>query len=242
MDQSSIFQNRGLVPLKNYTGSKAGAGVWQKIISEIPRCEVFVEAMCGSAFISSLVTGCERVINDIDPSVIDKINYPAADVTFRNEDYRAIINRYDNGHKGRVFYFDPPYMLETRRQQIVMYNYDWKFEDHQVFVARLNDMNCPAMVTQYPNDLYDSRLHSWRKLPFTSMTRGGPRTECLYMNFPPAVLLQCPGYVGENFTDRQRINRKVKRFADKLRNLPPKERAAIITALVNEFEYLSGFL
>src|SRR5262245_4810289 len=103
-----------ITPLDNYPGRKAATGQWQKILSEIPKCFTFIEAMCGSAYLSSLVikSGCSVVINDYNRSVVDSISYDALkDVTKFHLDYRQLIARYD-GQPGIVFFFDPPYIFD----------------------------------------------------------------------------------------------------------------------------------
>lgn len=70
------------------------------------------------------------------------------------------------------------------------------------------------------------------------MTRTGVRKESLYMNFPQPVLLQCYNHVGDNFTDRQRIKRKVTRLAKRLEKEPEKERAAILSSIIEQFSYV----
>jgi len=235
---AKLFVQDSVIPLDSYPGRKAAAGAWQKILSEIPRCNLFIEAMCGSAFLSSIINVQNIVINDRDRSVIDKLRYAADNVEFRNEDYKCIIARYDNGNKERVFYFDPPYMMNTRSYQLPIYKFDWKPADHTRFIKAMLKMKCPTMISHYPCPLYDNAFKSWRKITYNSMTRAGVREESLYMNFPQPVLLQQYAHVGENFTDRQRIKRKVARLVAKLQKEQPQERAAILSAVIDNFSYI----
>lgn len=228
-----------MTPLPKYPGRKAAAGQWQKILSEIPRCELFIDVMCGSGYISSLMKNCQIVVNDINRSVIDKIKYPADNVEFRNEDYQAIISRFDNGSKARVFYFDPPYMEETRSYKKPIYKYNWNTDDHKRFLKALQGLKSPAIVSHYPCKLYDQALKKWRKIAYKSMTRAGIRVENLYMNFPQPVLLQFPGHIGADFTDRQRIKRKIERLIKRLQNEPGQERAAILSSVIEQFSYIT---
>jgi len=237
-DQPKLFIEEALKPLDNYPGRKAAAGAWQKIISEIPKCELFIDAMCGSSFIASTVKGCHRIINDINRSIIDKIAYTAADTTFENRDYREVIKRYDNGSPGRVFYFDPPYLMETRSYKRPIYKYEWNDKDHSDFIKIMQGMQCPTLISHYPCPLYDRAFKRWRKISYNSMTRAGVRVENLYMNFPQPVLLQCFEHIGDNFTDRQRIKRKVQRHIARLQKEDPQERAAILSSIIAEFDYV----
>jgi len=228
-------------PLPEYPGRKAAAGAWQKILSNIPRCELFIEAMAGSAYISSLVKeSCQTIVNDIDKKVIDKIQTATENIEFFNLDYQAIIQRFDNGSPGRVFYFDPPYLKETRSYQKPIYRFPWEDDtEHNRFLKAATAMKSPAMISHYPCPLYDKALKKWRKITYNSMTRAGIREESLYMNFPQPVLLQFPGHVGDNFTDRQRIKRKVDRLVKRLTNEPEHERAAILSTIIEKFSYIA---
>lgn len=226
-----------IIPLESYPGRKGGSGSWQKIISEIPKCTRFVEAMAGSAIISSLVTGCQIIINDLDKDVIDGIRVKGNNVKKMNLHYQSIIDLYD--YTGSVFYFDPPYLKETRSFQGNIYKHEWNQKDHANFLKAVQTIQQPAMISHYPHQLYDYSLAGWRKISYNSMTRAGLRVENLYMNFPPPVLLQCFKNIGENFTDRQRIKRKVDRLMKRLINEPQQERAAILSAIIEKFTYIN---
>lgn len=224
--------------IKSYPGRKGGNGTHQKIIEQIPRCQMFIDAMCGSAFIGSMVKVSSIVINDIDKSLIDKINYTAGPVTKLNIDYKKLIKKYDDGRPGRVFYFDPPYMMQTRSYKKPIYKYEWTDKDHKTFLSLMLKMKCPTIVSHYPCPLYDRVLKKWRQVTYNSMTRAGVRKERIYMNFPQPVLLQMPGVVGKNFTDRQRIKRKVERQIKSLEKESPQERAAILSSIIARFDYV----
>ena len=67
---------------------------------------------------------------------------------------------------------------------------------------------------------------------YNSYDRTGElRIECLYCNYPAPEELHDYRYLGENFTERQRIRRKIIRHIKKLKNLPVLERNAILEAL-----------
>lgn len=239
MNQAKLFIQSEIVPLKDYPGCKATSGAWQKILSEIPECDLFIDAMCGSGFIGSVVTGCKVFLNDIDRQVIDKIRYTAGgNVELGNQSYEKVIMRFNNASKRRVFYFDPPYLMETRSYQGRLYRHEWTAEDHRQFLKVVQAIKSPVMISHYPCDLYDRSLKKWRKITYTAATRGGPKQESLYLNYAQPVLLQCPGLVGANFTDRQRIQRKVSRMVNKLKNEPGNERAAILSTIIAHFNYV----
>lgn len=227
--------------LTNYPGRKAADGQWQKILSEIPKCKTFVEVFAGSAYLSSLVieTGCQVVVNDIDRSCIDKLVYTAAEkVTTMCTDFSQVFNKYRNEPE-TVFYCDPPYKMETRSHKGKLYKYDWIDQVHGRFLDFVTRVKRPVIISHYPCIQYDKTLKKWRKLTYRAMTRAGVRDECLYMNFPAPVLLQCYKHVGANFTDRQRIKRKVERAIAGLNKEQQHERAAILSAIIDHFDYVT---
>lgn len=226
-----------IIPLKTYPGRKGGAGTWQQIISQIPKCEIFIDAMCGSGLVGSKVTGCKVVFNDIDRNIVDQLRYMDGPEVWC-ENCLDLIDHFGYERSQLVYYFDPPYLHETRSYQKDIYRHEWGPIDHEIFLQTVLKMQCPVLISHYPCPLYDTALAAWRKITYQSMTRAGVRTECLYMNFPQPVLLQCPGSIGKNFTDRQRIKRKVKSFVGKLTRYPPQERAAILSSIIEHFNYV----
>lgn len=240
--------------IKNYPGSKGANGAWQQIISQIPKCDRFVEAMCGSAFISRKLQGVIPIViaNDIDRSVIDKIDLTAGttsnsngttyEVEIENTSARSLIDKYDNASGKTVFYFDPPYLMETRSYKGKIYKHDWIDAAHTEFLAMATTVKSNCMISHYPCALYDETLKDWRKIQYNSMTRAGLRVENLYMNYPAPLLLADYRSVGENFTDRQRIKRKINRLISRLNNEEQNERAAILSAVIDHFSYITPSL
>ncbi len=89
------------------------------------------------------------------------------------------------------------------------------------------------MISGYPSLLYDELLSDWRTYEFTVMTRGGVRTEKIWMNYPGGEVYSA-AFAGKNYIDRQRIKRKAERWAKKYQALPPAERMAILAKLLSE--------
>jgi len=230
-----------ITPKNIYPGRKGAAGTWQKIVSEIPRCEMFIDAMTGSGIISSLVSGCQVVMNDIDQTAIGNIVYPVGEtgLIVSNLHYLDLVKQYNNGSNARVFYFDPPYLMQTRSYKKPIYNYEWGEKDHTTFLEIAVLIKCPVMISHYPCSQYDTALKGWRVVTYNTMTRAGIRRERLYMNFPQPVLLQCFEYAGENFTDRQRIKRKIDRLTARLQSEDEKERAVILSSIIANFSFIT---
>lgn len=94
-------------------------------------------------------------------------------------------------------------------------------------------MPASVMISGYPSQLYDELLGDWRSLEFQVMTRGGPRTEKLWMNYAQDAAYSA-AFAGTDYIDRQRIKRKAERWAAKYRDLPPGEQLAILTEMLKE--------
>lgn len=246
-----MAENNQFVPLKNYPGRKAGDGQYQVILSHIPKCDLFIEAMCGSAFISSevLKTGCKVIANDLNDNVIRKLHQVQAQNFMEIEKLNIVLcNKHfadlmavEFIQKNDVVYFDPPYLMETRSSKLKLYRYDWNRQDHVDFLEFIKLLSCKIMVSHYPCDLYDDLLKNkkWRKVEYNTVTHNGQvRKEALYMNYPPPVLLQCHKFVGKNFTDRQRIKRKANLLIKRFQKYSPEERAALLTYIIDNFKYL----
>ncbi len=58
-------------------------------------------------------------------------------------------------------------------------------------------------------------------------------TEWLWMNFPPPLELHDYRYLGQTFRERERIQRKRKRWTARLRCMPALERYAILSAIAD---------
>lgn len=64
------------------------------------------------------------------------------------------------------------------------------------------------------------------------MTRGGVRTEKIWMNYPEGAAYS-HAFAGKDYNDRYRIKRKAQRWKEKFAALPPAERLAIMVALTS---------
>ena len=104
-------------------------------------------------------------------------------------------------------------------------------EQHCQLVAVLLTVRAAVMLSGYRNAIYDELVPHWRRVDFQAMTRGGVRTESLWMNYdPPAVPAELT-YLGTDYRERERIKRKKLRWKAKLEKLPAAEQAAIMEVL-----------
>ncbi|SYH43081.1 Uncharacterised protein [Klebsiella pneumoniae] len=90
--------------------------------------------------------------------------------------------------------------------------------------------NVSVIVSGYPSSVYDNALPRWRSKEFQAMTRGGVRTEKIWMNYPEGAAYSHT-FAGKDYNDRYRIKRKAQRWKEKFAALPPAERLAIMVAL-----------
>ena len=117
------------------------------------------------------------------------------EVEIEMKDFRDVIRLYDS--QETFFYFDPPYLPETRRSG--GYECEMTLADHKDLVSRLLNIKGKAMLSGYPSELYDSL--GWRRVEWeTTCAAAGrtkasglqgtgaakqkqKRTECVWMNY-----------------------------------------------------------
>jgi len=232
-------------PFSTYNGGKNGSGTYQQIINFIPKVDLFIDAMVGNGgIVTNLSLPGLTVINDVDKSVIDA--YDVTGDTDRiiklNLDYSTVIDRYDGKVLKSLFYFDPPYLKDTRKSKRNLYAYEWETLDHVKFLTRCSSIQSGVMISHYPCPLYDDYLKGWYTHDFKAMTRKGPRTERIYMNYPRPEVLQDFRYVGDNYRERQRIKRKIGRFLTRLETMPEPERIAILSSAIAKYNDASVLL
>ncbi|EDW6359924.1 DNA adenine methylase [Salmonella enterica subsp. enterica] len=225
----------------SYLGSKAASGVWQKIIAEMPPHDTYIETHLGGGAIMLRKPPALRSIGiDIDSDAIkqfdDALVMPRPDLELRCGDAYRFISTFNYGSAGQtLIYCDPPYLPETRTGN-ARYRYEYSVDDHFRLLRLLLELpeNVRVIISGYPSRMYDDMLKGWRTRTFQAMTRGGVRTEQIWMNFPAdqPFTHYC---AGRDYNDRFRIKRKAARWKAKFQALPPAERLAIMVAL-NEVE------
>jgi len=174
---------------------------------------------------------------EIDRRTIDKFPMPEG-VEVHCGDCVAFLRTFDCAQAGRVVvYADPPYVLSTRAHAGTRYRHDYSDADHMELLATLKGLpaSVKVILSGYPSELYDAELQGWRTYEFQVATRGGPRTERLWMNFE-AGKLHWAAFAGMDFKERQRIKRKAERWRDSYMKLPECERLAILAALMDGAE------
>jgi|688.fasta_scaffold601012_1 DNA adenine methylase len=97
-----------------------------------------------------------------------------------------IIQKYDG--KDALFYFDPPYMPETRHGgKASTYGIEMTADDHAQLLDAIHGMRGKAMVSGYASPLYEQRLAGWRREELQTKAHmansGQQRTEVIWMNY-----------------------------------------------------------
>jgi DNA adenine methylase len=132
-----------------------------------------------------------------------------------------------------LVYADPPYLFSTRASKDRLYAYEFgAAEDHIRLLYILRALPCMVILSGYDSPLYRQVLSSWRVASFPAQTRSHRTAmEYVWMNYPEPVVLHDYRYLGENFREREKINRRKKRWKARLASMPNLERLATLAAL-----------
>lgn len=111
-------------------------------------------------------------------------------VQIDNVSYDRLIKSHDSPET--VFYFDPPYVHETRNEGFTdEYNFEMTNADHQIFLINVNNIIGNVIISGYNSSLYEAALPSnkWRRIDIDVYTSAAispvnkRRTESLWMNY-----------------------------------------------------------
>lgn len=229
----------------SYPGGKGNS--YQKIINLIPPHTVYIEPFAGGASVAlNKRPASQNILLDRDyraiKTVLEAITKNSDDGSETWYCVQADALKFLQGYRIRgneFIYCDPPYLLSTRSQQRPIYNHEFALEaEHHKLLCLLKRLNCYVMVSGYWSELYACELSDWSVTSFETVTRGGTMaTEYLWFNYPEPEQLHDYSFLGDNFRERERIKRKIKRWANRLKRLPTLERQAILSAL-SELGYL----
>lgn len=221
-----------------YPGGKGGPGVYQTIINEQPPHEVYIEPFLGGGAVMRMKRGAARNIGvDLSAAVVEAWRAPSLDMAMcPGEVVQGCGIAFLSSYRwtGReLVYVDPPYVRAVRRTTKDLYEYEMTDEDHRRLLRLLVGLPCYVQVSGYWSDLYGESLSNWRLVRFQAQTRGGRMAEeCLWMNYGRPAALHDYRYLGRSFRERERVKRKVGRWAAGLARLPELERRAILSALL----------
>ena len=210
-----------------YPGGKNAAGVPQRLINLIPPHRLYLEPFGGSgAVLRFKKPAPASIVVEIESGVCAQLAGcapPATTVVCG--DGVAFLAGYP--WRGDEFvYCDPPYVGSTRRGGQI-YRHELSDARHLELLSVLVAVPAAVMLSGYRSALYDRELAHWRRVDFQAMTRRGPATESLWLNYGEPTLLHDDRYLGDGYRERERIRKKRARWVLKLMALPRLERNAI---------------
>lgn len=227
-----------------YPGGKNASGVYQRIISLMPPHRVYIEPFFGSGAVFWMKRPAELNIGlDLDPDVIHtglerralspEMALPRFLVA--HDEALAFLSSY-KFRGDELVYCDPPYLHSTRTWDgLSLYKFEMTDADHVRLLKILRRINAKVILSGYASKMYETALAGWNSVTFTAYTRhNNPRAEWLWFNYPPPVELHDYRYLGNGFRERERIKRKIGRWARRLHAMPILERQALLAAMQSE--------
>jgi len=220
-----------------YNGGKGASGVVQTIINQIPPHQTYIEAFVGGGAVFRAKTpAASSILIDRDPAVISewarRAGSASLSVTALQGDALELVPALVAMRPGCFVYLDPPYLHATRRD-LNLYRYEMDDAGHHRLLQLLASLPCPWALSGYRHRVYDdaAEAHGWRRVDYRCMSRRGPVTESLWMNYPAPSTIAETTYAGSGFRERERIKRKAARWRAKFEALPAIEQQAIMSAL-----------
>jgi site-specific DNA-adenine methylase len=221
--------------MATYPGGKAGDGVYQTIINQLPPHDTYIEAFAGGAAIARHKRpAAETILIDRHRPALDALSPLAAQIGARIICGDALAWLAERRWTGReLVYLDPPYVRSARKSARDLYAFEMDDADHERLLDIATAIPCPVAISGYASDLYERRLTGWRQITFQARTRGGgSATEILWMNYPPPSALHDYTHLGADYQERERIKKKVRRWESRLAGLPHTERLALLSAML----------
>jgi len=228
-----------------YPGGKASDGIYHKIINQIPPHKTYIEAFLGGGAILLHKKPADCSIGiDSDVNVIENWQRSGISIngvpleggvpgcTYKKGDAISFLKSY-KWRGGEFVYCDPPYLMSTRRSKRPIYRHELATEqEHEKLLDVLLSLPCMVAISGYWSSLYASRLQGWRSISFQAGTRAGTSaTEWLWMNYPEPLELHDYRYIGENFREREKINRQRKRWQARLLRMSSVQRYALMATI-----------
>jgi hypothetical protein len=215
----------------SYPGSKAQAGVFHRIIGQMPPHSVYVEPFVGSGQVFWRKRRAESsILIDRSPGVIARVSAEAGVQALVADALQALPVLIPALPADAVIYCDPPYLLSTRAGR-VYYDHEMTDQHHTLLLALLQEADCRVLVSGYPSELYGAALPTWRCLTYRTRTRGRTVTECLWCNFEEPDELHDWRYAGGNFRQRLYLKRLAARWLAKLDHMTPRKRGYVLDAI-----------
>lgn len=210
-------------------GGKGQAGVYHRIIGQMPPHSVYVEPFFGNGRVYFSKRPAERnILIDRDPAVIARLG--AAGLVHAIRGDALVILPTLALPADAVVYCDPPYLLSTRQGRLY-YDFEMSDEQHWKLLKLVLGLPCRVLVSGYPSDLYAEYLKDWRLLRYRVRTRVKTVTECLWCNFPEPDALHDWRFAGKSYRERLYLRRLAKRWLAKLEAMSERKRGYVLNAI-----------
>lgn len=227
--------------LPSYFGGKGAPATVRRLINIIPPHDVYVEPFLGSGRVLRHKEPASRgsIGLETDPELCRKWWESAPpDVYVQNANgltglehlIRDLIAEGADP-KRIVVYCDPPYLMATRKNQRPVYHTEWSTADHIAFLLMVHRLPCYVIVSHLPCARYASALESWHTFTFENSTRQGMQTEQVWCNYEPSAELHEYTFVGENFREREKVQRQHAIIVRRFKALSPAARIAVLKLL-----------
>lgn len=219
-----------------YPGGKSCPGAYQRIINLIPPHETYVEPFLGAGAIYRFKRpSAHSILIDVDPVVVSDFAGSLRDKTVIVAADALPCLSLLTADKDTFIYCDPPYHPDTLLSKS-RYRFSMDAGTHRRFLEISIRARSSMLISGYDCPIYSSMLQSWARIDYNQITRSGRiAIESLWYNYPTPDRLHDYSYAGQNFTDRQRIKRKISRLLSKLERTPAIERNAILSSMRYRF-------
>lgn len=230
-------------------GEKGASGVAQTIVGQFPPHTVFIDLFAGGGTIAAAKTAAsEHHLIELETAKAIDLKqrfhnngqhgpwtqiYNCNAFDFLAKNMPGILKRCEHV----LIYADPPYLPSTRTSR-TLFEHELTEADHARLLAKLKELSkrgAHIAISGYASKLYAHALKDWRRIEFQAWTRGGPRTEVLWMNYP-AGLVHWHTHAGKDHNDRIRIKRKAATWKRRFALLPQGEQTAVLAAIMETME------
>lgn len=116
------------------------------------------------------------------PPALQAVTDRMRHVIIENLPWEKLMDVYDD--RQTLFYVDPPYPLGTRSPSWgEVYHTELTDDDHARLLERVMDLKGAAIVSSYPNPLYDRVLRGWERVTIKARAQtNADRVEALYIS------------------------------------------------------------
>jgi DNA adenine methylase len=220
-----------------FVGSKGNSGLKQRIISLMPPHQVYLEPFLGRGIILNTKLPADLNIGaDVDPAApgLTMGSVHPGTILILADAISLITSLAPLMSPAWQLYIDPPYLASTLanpNRTYYVHNFATE-QQHEQLLSLLLTLPAHIIISSYDNPLYRSLLTSWSHTSITTVTRGGRRRqEFLWFNYPPPTTFHDTRFLGDNYRERERIKRKRARWLNRLQQMHPIDRAALLSAI-----------